>query len=269
MTAPAPRAKRPVSPAAWLAALFSLFFLCPRDAEAGAWTQQKGHGLSITTVTISRASDGFDAGGAVIDTPDFRKEDYELYEEYGLTQHLTALLHLRYTDLHPEPPSEHAAGLGETELGMRLGLYSGKRDVVSVQASVFMPGGTVLTSGSLDGELRLNLGSDFRLWRWTGFLDTGFAYRGRMNHFRDELRADLTAGLNLTPSLQLLMQSFTVLTIGAGRTTAFQGQMSKAGLSLLYRVTPHWSLQLGGLETLSGTGVPRERAGLAALWYRF
>ena len=239
------------------------------DARAGAWPQEKGHGLAIATVTVSRASDGFDDSGAIVETPEFRKEDYELYSEYGLTNRITALLHTRYSDLHPEKPGVNASGLAEAELGMRYGLYAGRRGVISVQASVFAPGDTVLTSGSLDGELRINLGSNFKLWRWTGFLDTGFAYRGRMNRFRDELRSDVTIGLDLSPRFQLLARSFTVLTIGPGRTTAFQGQMSKAELSVLYRVTPRWAVQLGGLTTLTGTGVPRERAAVAALWYRF
>jgi len=152
---------------------------------------------------------------------------------------------------------------------LRYGLYDGKRGVFSVQASVFVPGDTVLTSGSVDGEIRFNLGSKLKLWRVTGFLDTGVAYRGRMNRFRDELRSDTTLGINVSRSVQLLVQSFTVITVGPGRTTAFQGQMTKAELSVLYRFAPRWGVQLGGLATLTGTGVPRERAGVAALWYSF
>jgi hypothetical protein len=248
--------------------VFAVAWAAP-EALAGAWSQPKGQGIAVTTVTVSRASDGFDEFGAVAKTPKFRKEDYELYGEYGLTDRLTALLHTRYTRLHPDPPSERASGLAEGELGLRYGLRSGRRGVFALQASVFVPGGTVLTSGSLDGEIRFNAGSNFRLWRWTGFVDTGFAYRGRMNNFRDELRTDISLGLDLSTSWRMLAQSFTVLTIGPGRTTAFQGQMSKAELSLLYDISSRWALQLGGLATLTGTGVPRERAATAAVWYRF
>lgn len=239
------------------------------DAFAGAWTQPKGQGLAIATVTVSRASDGFDEFGAVAETPEFRKEDYEIYGEYGLTNRLTAILHTRYSHLHPEAPGQRASGLAEGEIGLRQRLYNGKFGVISAQASVFAPGDTVLTSGSVDGEVRINVGSSFKLLRRTGFIDTSFAYRGRMNNFRDELRADATLGLDVSRSWQVLAQSFTVLTIGPGRTTAFQGQMSKAQLSVLYRFSPRWAVQLGGLGTLNGTGVPRERAGVAALWYRF
>jgi hypothetical protein len=240
------------------------------EAEAGAWTQAKGHGLVITAATVSHATDGFDAVGAVADTPEFRKEDYELYGEYGLTGRLTALIHTRYTDLHPDPPGARASGLAEGELGLRYRLAAKRAGVLSLQASLFAPGGsTVLSSGGFDGEIRLNLGSNFKFWRLTGFLDTGFAYRRRANNVRDELRSDVALGLDLGKRLQVIVQSFTVLTIGPGRTNAFEGQMSKAQLSLLYRLTPHWRVQLGALATVSGTGVPRERAGLAALWYSF
>jgi len=239
-------------------------------AQAGAWTQPNGHGLVITGVTLSRATSGFDETGAVIDTPEFAKEDYELYGEYGLTNRLTSIIHTRYTDLHPEAPGTRASGLAEAELGLRYRLYAGRAGVFALQATMFAPGGSMaLSSGGLDGEIRLNLGSQFRFWRLTGFLDTGFAYRNRANDFRDELRSDVTLGLDLTRRLQALAQSFTVLTIGPGRTNAFEGEMSKAQLSLLYRLTPHWGVQLGALATVSGTAVPRERAGLAALWYRF
>src|SRR5262245_22876902 len=105
-----------------LCAALSLF-CADTDAEAGAWSQPKGQGLAITTVTVSRASDGFDEFGAVVKTPEFAKEDYELYGEYGLTSRFTALLHTRYTRLHPDPPSQSASGLAEGELGLRYGLY--------------------------------------------------------------------------------------------------------------------------------------------------
>jgi len=57
-----------------LAALGAAFSFISTDAMAGAWTQDKGRGLLITTVTVSRATDGFNDFGAVVDTPKFAKE---------------------------------------------------------------------------------------------------------------------------------------------------------------------------------------------------
>lgn len=238
-------------------------------AFAGAWTQSHGHGQVIAGATIARASDQFDETGTKADAPRFRKDDYDVYGEYGWSDRLTLILHSRYTVLHPDAPSARASGLSEAEFGLRQRLYSGMRGAASVQATLFAPGNTVLTSGGVDGEIRFGFGSNFRVWRFTGFLDSAIAYRRRANNFSDELRGDLTAGVNLTRSAQLLIQSFNIVTIGSGRTNSFSGQLSKAQLSVVYQLAPRWSLQLGGLATISGTQVPRERGLVSALWYRF
>jgi hypothetical protein len=251
------------------AVLIAGLLILPCAGLAGAWTQPKGHGQIITTVTVSRAQKSFNASGALQAAPHFRKEDYETYGEYGLTDRLTAILHWRVSSLHSDPPSQNDSGLAEAEFGLRQRIYSNKRGVFSLQVSGFAPAGTVLTSGGFDGELRVLSGSNFNFWRRRGFLDSQVAYRLRANGFANEVRADLTVGLDVTPRWTAFVQSFNVMTVGQGRTNAFAGQESKVALSLVYRLSPKWSVQLGGLAVILGTNVPAERAVLSALWYRF
>ncbi len=53
-------------------------------AHAGAWTQERGKGLAITTMTTSRAADAYDSTGARVGPRDFRKDELKSLIEYGL-----------------------------------------------------------------------------------------------------------------------------------------------------------------------------------------
>src|SRR5262249_21884879 len=93
--------------------------LAAAQAHAGASLQDKGKGLAIASVTVSRADRAFDAEGKAHDATEFRKEDYEIYAEYGLAPRLTATFDTRATTLHPDAPAPNLTGMGETQLGLR------------------------------------------------------------------------------------------------------------------------------------------------------
>ena len=240
----------------------------PEHAHAGAWTQDPGRGQAITGMTFSRASKSFDSSGDARSAPEFRKEDYEIYAEYGLRPAITALFHTRLTHLHADASST-VTGMGETEFGLRQRLWTKGRQVFSVQGTLLAPGNSVLTSGGLDGEIRVLYGAGFDVLKKPAFIDIEFAYRGRAHGFRDELRPDVTIGVQATPRWMLLAQSFNTVTIGEGRTNVFQGRQSKVELSAVWSLNKRVSLQVGGLATVAGTDVPAERALVSALWYSF
>lgn len=257
------------SKAAAVAACLVALAGAPVPAGAGAWLQDKGSGQIITSATVSRADRSFDADGSTEAAPDFAKEDYGIYAEYGLTSRLTAVFDARVTRLHPDPPASTVTGFGETQLGLRGRVWQKGPQLLSLQGTLLFPGDSVLTSGGLDAEIRALHGVSFTLGRMPGFLDSGLAYRKRAHGFRDELRPELTIGLYPAARWLLLAQSFNVVTIGSGRTNVFTGQQNKVQLSTVYRLTETVSVQLGGLATVAGTDVPEERALVTALWLSF
>ena len=249
-------------------ALISLLAV-PEAARAGAWLQDKGQGQIISSVTVSRAGRSFDETGEAHAAPEFRKEDYEIYAEYGLCSRLTAVFDTRLTTLHPDEPAPSLTGFAETQLGIRGALWRKKAGIFSLQATLLFPGDSVLTSGGLDAEIRGLYGVGFRFGRMTGFIDSEVAYRKRAHGFRDELRPETTIGLRPSPRWLLLAQSFNVVTVGSGKTDVFEGEQDKIELSAVFALTPRVSVQLGGLGTVGGINVPAERAVVSALWLSF
>ena len=241
----------------------------PGTAGAGAWLQDKGKGQAISGVTVSRAGRSFDETGAAHAAPEFRKEDYDLYAEYGLTSRLTAVFDTRLTRLHPDEPAPSLTGFAETQLGLRGALWRKNGGVISIQGTLLFPGNSILTSGGLDAEIRGLFGAGFRLGRMSGFIDSEIAYRKRAHGFRDELRPETTIGLRPSARWLLLAQSFNVVTIGSGKTNVFEGEQNKIELSAVFALTPRVSVQIGGLTTVAGINVPVEHAVVSALWLSF
>ncbi len=244
-----------------------LWLVSSEPASAGAWPQEKGVTETITTFTMSRASHAFNDKGKAIPAPTFKKDELNVYTEYGFSRSLTVVLNASGAKLHPEG-SPAFIGAGETGAGLRQRLWHKTRHVISVQASALLPGNTTLTSGGIDTEAQLNYGLGFKVFRMEAFADAGVGYRYRAHDFRDELRPDITFGVRPADRWLVLGQSFNVFTMGRGRTDVFQGRQSKAQLSAVYRLTPSFLLQLGGQMTFAGKDVPKERALVASIWLR-
>ena len=75
-------------------------------------------------------------------------------------------------------------------------------------------------------------------------------------------------GIRPIPRLMFLLQDF--ISLAPSRGPAIQRtSYAKLQGSLVYDLTPRWSVQVGAFRTISGHNAVRETGPLAALWMRF
>lgn len=242
-----------------------IVLLMPGRAMAGAWTQEKGHALLITTGRLAKADEGYDAYGLRSQSRDFEKREVEAYLEYGLRNSLTLVLAPSWQSVDDGP--RHDSGLAYSDLGLRMRLYDGRFGVFSFQPLLILPGTTAgsdnpLTgSGRLEEEARILLGNNFTLFGLTGFQNIEAAYRYR-GHDRSQLRSDFTIGLDLGPRVQLFAKSFTIL----GQDDFL---MQKVQGSLSYALTQSLRVEGGYGVTVAGRNVVAERTGFLSIWLSY
>ena len=116
------------------------FFGAGFEAACGsAWLMPPGDGQIITYSAFSDTTRAFDANGKLIPVPDYRKFELGTYLEYGLTDWLTVVAAPAYDRVHTPTPGLSYNGLGESEIGARVGLYRSDMTVVSFEAGLRTP----------------------------------------------------------------------------------------------------------------------------------
>jgi hypothetical protein len=264
------RATKRASHVAWLGLLLLALISQPSSSRAGAWTQERGKGLVITTVTISRASDAFDSSGARAGLRDFRKNELKSYVEYGLRTGVTLLLaptaQIVSDDASGTP--QKARGLADVDLGARLRLFTRGAHVFSVEPHVILPGtldndeNVLLASGKTDFELRALYGLSGRAFNKPFFLNGEGAYRRRGGVFPDEVRVDVSTGISPTARWQVIAKQSSIVS-----TERFS--LHKLGGSLVYHLSQRVSLETGLMRAIAGREVVRENVYQMGIWVRF
>lgn len=252
-----------------------LFSACAATtAHAGAWTQPEGTGQIIATGIYSHSGKGYDREGHVIDIADYTKAEIYLLTEYGVTDDLTLMVTPSFS--HVDIDGGNAStGAGYTELGGRYRLVQEGNAVFSLQGSFRIPGkkrrDSLAQIGSTDSEidLRALAGTSFKIGGKDGYVDLQAGYRIRNSAPPNEFRFDATVGVRPTKTLLLLVQSFNVISDGAGRGIFDRYRYHNLYAGGIYDLGSSWSIQLGGLMTLGGENALRERGFYSGLSYRF
>jgi hypothetical protein len=250
--------------------------LMPQTALAGAWLAPEGHGQIVSTATVSRAGQSFDAGGNLRSTPTYSKYELQALMEYGVTDWLTvmAIPTLQHVDIAP-PTDARRTGFGNSEFGARARLTQGNDWVLSAQGTVRVPAtfdtGNPAAIGytGFDVDLRGLYGLSFSLGGWPSFVDVQLAQRFRTGGPPSEVRVDLTFGIRTAEQWLILVQQFNVMSEGAGSALFPANDYHKLQLSAVYSLTPQWALQGGVFTTFYGTNALQENGVIAGVWYRF
>jgi hypothetical protein len=248
----------------------------PHSALAGAWTLPEGEGQAALVGTWSNATRAFDAGGNRQSTPETNKLELQGLLEYGVTDRFTAMVlpGLQHIDIAP-PIDAQRSGLGYFEFGGRYRLFDGPSWVVSAQATLRVPGVLEPVNPAAIGytdpevDLRALFGKSGSIGAWPVFADFQLAQRFRVGGPPDELRADLTFGARPLPRWLLLAQSFNVFAEGSSPPLFPNYSYHKLQLSVVYDLTPVWSLQAGGFATVGGHNALQENGMLLGTWYKF
>jgi len=247
-----------------------------QPAHAGAWTQPEGKGVVIVTATHSVADSVFDTSGRSVPGRDFSKTELRAYAEYGLTDRITLVAQPEWRHKKTgEGRGEEVDGLGRIDAGARVRVWQGDGKVFSVQGSLRMPGTSddlaPANGGDTDWEAdgRVLYGRGFAVFGRNAFTDMQLGYRVRFGKPADELRLDLTAGIDLAPKIMALVQSFNSVSVDSAELPFVKTREHKVSASLVYEFRENWSVQVGGLLTLAGGDALEERGAILGLWRDF
>lgn len=256
--------------AAVLALALALVLSWSPTARAGAWTQERGHGLVITTFTSSRADDAYDGSGARVGPRDFKKDELKTYAEYGLIRGVTLILapSAQIVSDDASGVTRKERGLADVDLALRLRLFARGRRVISIEPHVILPGtvankgNALLASGKTDFELRVLYGLSGQFLHKPVFFNAEAAFRSRSGAFANEWRGDLSAGIEPLPRWQIIAKTSSIVSTGGF-------SLHKAGASLVYALSKKLSLEASMTRAIAGRDVVREKAYVAGVWVRF
>ena len=245
-------------------------------AFAGAWTLDEGTGQLLVTGTAMQSSRVFTTGGDLRPIPHYNKDEAQALIEYGVTNWFTAMLapSLQHVDIAP-PFNAARSGLGYTDLGGRVKIWSDASWMISGQVLLRVPGTRDFSNPAAIGytdpevDIRGLVGYSFNVGAMPSFVGVEVAQRFRIGGPPDEFRTDVTFGVNVTDRWLLLAQSFNVTSEGAGTWGFGSFAYHKLQLSVVYALTPRLSLQLGGYSTYWGRNALQENALVTGVWAKF
>jgi hypothetical protein len=245
-------------------------------AFAGAWTLDAGTGELIVTGTAMQANSAFKSDSKLQSIPRYGKEEAQALIEYGVTDWFTAMLQPSLQRVSIAPPfGAERAGLGYTDIGGRVRIWSDDSWVVSAQATIRIPGVFDKTDPAAIGytdpetDIRGLVGYSFKAGTLPAFIDVEVAQRFRLGGPPDEFRTDITFGIRPVDRWLFLAQSFNVISEGAGTWGFGSFAYYKFQLSAVYALTPALSLQFGGYSTYWGRDALQENGLVVGAWYKF
>jgi hypothetical protein len=249
--------------------------LLPCAAHAGAWTLNEHQGQVITETTISDASRSYDGNGRPTQQVAFRKTFASAYIEYGWKDWLTFIA-------VPEYASATSAAPGRMTQDARDFAFSGGARVRLLDAAgVFSLEALARSAGAFeldtsfrqkpgrDFELRALYGSHFEMFGRAGCIDLEVAQRWATGGRPNETPVDITLLYDVGWQTQALLQSFNVVSEGAGRPPFVHYRYHKLALSAVRPVWGRTSLQIGGFFSPAGQNALKEQGIFLSVWTKF
>lgn len=244
-------------------------------AMADPWTLPAAELRLTTTYSYSDAVDALDHDGERDLDGDFYMHELAILIEYGATEYMTLIAqpHIRWVDEAGVTEEGHS----HSDLGIRLRLGGGDTDIISVQATVTLPGdidtfdNVVLNQGDIEYEVRGLYGARFDLHGIPAFLNLEGAYRWRDGGPADEWHADFAFGWQPRRDLDVIVESLNVWGEGQGDDPLIYPyfRQHQARGSFLMHLSPNFALQVGGYYTWDGQNVIAEDGGFVSGRYSF
>jgi len=202
-------------------AIILILFTYESMQAGGGWPQQKGKGYFKLGQNFIVADNFFNLQGEVIGITTISLYTTSLYGEYGITDRLTGLLYMpffvRSTLNEVErrqtgniEPGDELNSFGDTDIGFKYGLTSGKSIALSATVLFGLPlgktaGGTtdagetrILQTGDGEFNQMLMIDASHSFYPTPLYASVGLGYNNRTNGFSDEIRA--TGEIGYQPS---------------------------------------------------------------------
>jgi hypothetical protein len=250
--------------------------------HAGAWTQQTGSALLITTLNVYSTNEYRDNGGDKHNQPRFTQTSLAPYLEYGLADGLTVGGSAYLEDVHQRQAArDNNIGITDPELFARYRLYRDNEWALALQPLVKLPSyyesNALPRSGTRhwDGELAFQAGRNFKAFSRQHFLEADIGYRVRGGPSGNQLRASLTLGMTLSPRWTLMPQLNAIWRTGNYIGAAFTEtedndfDLIQGELSALYHWREDVDLQIGAFSNLYARDTGLGGGGMVSVWKRF
>lgn len=179
-------------------------------AYAGGWTQPRGSGYFKLSQQIVSAESLFTADGSKTMIPTVSGYTTSLYGEFGLIDRVTLVGYVPfYTNFSVDAEGfDPTTGLGDWDVGVRVGLLANGPTVVSFQVLAGLPvgdsgGDIVLWTGDGEFNQHLSIQVGHSLYPVPAYLKGEIGYNSRKGsddreeNYADELRYSLQAGYTL------------------------------------------------------------------------
>lgn len=245
--------------------VLAILLFWPHAVAANPWLKDKGQGEAITGFTMANGSQGFTPGGRAADAVS------TVHVEYGALRYVTVVAH---SDVAYDQPGNGSARFDTAWSGVRVGLMRWNDASLSLEGEIGMaalytppwPGDRLSLNGM--GQARLLFGQGFGVAGWHSFACAEAGWRWRGGAPADEATLDLTLGTTPWSSSLLMLQSFSVVSVGTARAPYRRYESHKLELSMAQALTRSLWIQGGIVTTM--LGVDRGRSGVSfALWWRF
>ncbi len=250
--------------------ILPLLLLTLTNSATAQWTAKPGGWFLSNTISVGRFPDRFSPQDGAYRN-ELQKLDWGLYAVYGLREGLSVGLGQGYARLRDRRAGavQESRGFGATGVFAMKRLAQGRHGIVSAQLRGDFPILFDTTArpalGPLrpEAELRLLYGTGFGVVGTRGFVSVSVG-AAPIRSGQDEIRYDLTTGVDLGGKAMLLVQSFNVTSLPGVGETGYSA--SKLGAGLLWRATPRVGIIGGYYGGIAGRQTARERTFSLGLW---
>ncbi len=271
------------------AAIFFIlvFTALPQAASGSAWDEAPGHGQIILTTSYLATSRSFDSNWNSHLFPyngTFRQFQINAFLDLGLRRRWDLLANVPFPFLRSanDYGSQESSGAGDIAVGLKYRLNSLESPwAISAQVLTQFPAYSATTSPppgnhQEDIEARFLVGRGGKWLDTPVFWDAEVAYRYRTGAPADQFRADVTGGMNLTRNWMLMVQVFTITSMGNSSPVATTNPNAQSDFDLykvqpcaVWRVAPRLRVQAGWTYAFAARNTSRDHTVLLALWKDF
>ncbi|MFT6489621.1 MAG: hypothetical protein ACJAXQ_000395 [Parvibaculaceae bacterium] len=262
---------------ALISSLYLSGLIASGPADAGAWPLKKGTSQMIVTVTKSRADKEFKADGTTMDVRNFGKMHFEAYYQYGYDNKTTLIADLVYAKESVDVAEFTFATskFRTASLGARhyIGKWEDTRYSVELLTTLHLAkeGSDPVPSkgGDLDFELAVITGSHFKVWGGKGFIENRLSSTYRPTNRPYEVSAESTIGFHPYTDGLVLIKSSNFIQMEYEMRAQTYVTAYKADVSLVHRISPTLSIELGGGTTFAGNNISKDTHIKIGFWYDF
>lgn len=233
------------------------------------WTVKPGGWFMSNGFNVGKFPDRYsNTPGATGNSLD--KRDWGLYFIYGWKEGLSVGLGQGFAHLEETRGGATSVTNGFTSTGLFVmkRITHGKGGILSIQPRVDLPlfydteARPVTGPVTADAEVRLLYGTGYGAFGKRGFVSTS-AGVAPWRTGADEVRADLTVGLDVVPKVLVMGQMFNVWGYQAG---GLSYSASKLGGSFVYKAVKGLGIQLGYAAGIAGKNTAREQTWSLSIW---